>query len=79
MTTTFSPLDSELRNEVVLYKISIGVVVCILMIVTVLACTFAYLVFERNPRLRAEYDRKNLISESGKHFSGTEMSRMSNL
>ena len=79
MTTTFSPFEVRLRREVVAYQITIGVVACVLMVVTVLACLFAYLVFERNPRRQAEIDSKRLIRETGKYPSGAEMSHVSSL
>ncbi|KHN80933.1 Neuroligin-4, Y-linked [Toxocara canis] len=69
MTTTFSPLEGSMRRQVLAYQIGMGVLACILMGVTVLACLFAYLVFERNPRKAAklEHDRRRLIrNTSGK-------------
>uniref|UniRef100_A0A0N5AVS4 COesterase domain-containing protein n=1 Tax=Syphacia muris TaxID=451379 RepID=A0A0N5AVS4_9BILA len=76
MTTTFSPIDEKLRLEVVAYQISIGIIGCILMLVVVLACAFAYLFFERRPRLQAEFDHKRLISDRQKREMGMKLSSL---
>uniref|UniRef100_A0A914ZCY3 Carboxylesterase type B domain-containing protein n=2 Tax=Parascaris univalens TaxID=6257 RepID=A0A914ZCY3_PARUN len=81
MTTTFSPIEGAMRREVLVYQIGVGVLSCILMGVMVLACLFAYLVFERNPRRasKLEHDRRRLIRDTNKSLSKTDILKVSSL
>ncbi|VDK47610.1 unnamed protein product [Anisakis simplex] len=86
MTTTFSPLQALMRREVLAYQIGIGVLSCVLMGITVLACLFAYLFFERGTKRRPlhknnnsveemELDRKSLLRTNGSDRSSKGGSR----
>ncbi|CAG9531454.1 unnamed protein product [Cercopithifilaria johnstoni] len=59
MTTTFPSLEVKIRKELVIYQMALGIVVCILFVIMVLMCLFAYLLFERNPKRIV--NRKRLI------------------
>uniref|UniRef100_A0A2K6VU02 COesterase domain-containing protein n=1 Tax=Onchocerca volvulus TaxID=6282 RepID=A0A2K6VU02_ONCVO len=70
MTTTVSSLELKIRKELLTYQIIFGVVICILFVVFILMCLFAYLLFERSPkRISKELNRKRLIRNVNHHFS----------
>ncbi len=81
MTTTFSPTDMTIRKELTVFKITTGVVVFFLMLMTVLAGIFAYLLFER-PR-REEMQKRSMlmgVGDDNNYASGQfPSSRMSNV
>ncbi|VIO89633.1 Carboxylesterase family protein [Brugia malayi] len=69
MTTTFPSLEAKIRKELVIYQMSLGIVVCILFVILMLMCLFAYLLFERNPkRIANELNHERLIHNVNQHF-----------
>ncbi|EFO25645.2 carboxylesterase [Loa loa] len=70
MTTTFPSLEVKIRRELINYQMALGVTVCILFVILVLMCLFAYLLFERNPKqIAKELNRRRFIRNVNDHFS----------
>ncbi|VDK68728.1 unnamed protein product [Litomosoides sigmodontis] len=70
MTTTFPSIEVKIRKELMMYQVTLGVVVCLLLVILVLMCLFAYQLFERNPkRIAKEVSRRRLILDVNRQFS----------
>ncbi|MFH4982984.1 hypothetical protein AB6A40_009693, partial [Gnathostoma spinigerum] len=80
MTTTMSPSESRARRELVAVQIALGVVLCVLILITLLACVFAYISFERNPKRLMKMEREKML-ENGFRYSANHrrMTNFSNL